>query len=126
DDEEKQKALETEIVTFEEWAARVRSDVNNPEFSPGYDHLRKAVRILGIKVIVYPTKGDYPYRYTIDATVPEVLKKMDCTMYDGRASTRIACTWKSLNGPVPKCSATRQRCAARGMAAVSVDGQKLP
>lgn len=126
DQEEKQRALEAEIVRFENWVAVVRDDLANPSYESTYEDWRLAVRIIGIKVTVYPTKGDYPYRHTIDATVPEVMKKLYSDMSEGRALIRIASAWKSLNGPVPRCSAIRRRCAARGMAAVSVDRQKPP
>lgn len=44
-----------------------------------YAELRLAIKILGIKVKVFPLHGDYPYRYQIDVTVPEVLARMNIT-----------------------------------------------
>ncbi len=84
DEEEEQAALEKEIVRFEEWVATVRDNLTDPTYQPTYEELRLAVRIIGIKVTVYPTKGDYQYRYTVEATVPEVMKKLYCATSDGR------------------------------------------
>ncbi len=84
DEEEAKTALEAEIMKFEQWVEQVRPLLTDPSYQPSYDELRLAVRIIGIKVTVYPTKGDYPYRYTIKATVPEVMKKLYNTMSDGR------------------------------------------
>ena len=50
------------------------------EYQPTYQELRLAVRIIGIRALIYPTKGDYEFRWQIFATVPEVLKKVDCVM----------------------------------------------
>lgn len=73
---EKQQAVsEAEIVRFEEWVTCVRDKVSDPDYPATYQELRLAIQILGLKVTVYPTKGDYPHRFLIDAAVPEVLKK---------------------------------------------------
>ena len=77
-EEEERAALEHEIVKFETWAAGVQEDLDDPSFVPTYEHLRNAVRILGLVVSVYPTQGDWPYRYHIDVTVPEIMEKLDC------------------------------------------------
>lgn len=76
DDEEERAAIEAEIVKFEKWAEEVRPYLTDPDYLPSYEELRLAVHILGVKVIVFPTEGDYPYRYQIDVTVPEIMKKL--------------------------------------------------
>jgi hypothetical protein len=87
DQEEEQAAVEAEIVKFEAWAQAVRDDLTNPSYTPTYEELRLAVRIIGIKATVYPSIGEYPYRYTVEATVPEVMKKLHCDTSDGRVLT---------------------------------------
>jgi site-specific DNA recombinase len=78
DDEEELAELEAELTKFEKWADEVRPFLTDPEYlslAP-YEELRLAVRILGIHVTIYPTIGDWPCRYQIDVTVPEVMKKV--------------------------------------------------
>ncbi len=82
---EREEELEKEIQRFELWAAEVRPKLTDPTYEPTYQELRLAIRILGIKAIIYPTQGDYPFRCVIDITVPEVFKKLDCVMADGSA-----------------------------------------
>ncbi len=84
DDEEEQVEIEAEIVRFEQWAAKVRPFINDPTYTPTYDDLRFAVRILGIKVTVFPTVGDWPFRYQIDVTVPEIMAKSHYVANDPR------------------------------------------
>ena len=73
---EQEEELEKEIQRFEQWVQNVR-DLANPDYQPSYQELRLAIRILGIKVTVYPSDGDYPFRYNIDVTIPEVMKKLE-------------------------------------------------
>ena len=72
--------LEVELVKFETWAEQVRPFLTDPEYlkTALYDELRLAIRILGIRVTVFPTQGEWEYRYKIAITVPEVRKKLDC------------------------------------------------
>jgi len=76
--DEKRMEVEAELVKFETWANKVRPFLTDPQYlkTAGYDELRLAVRILGIKVVVYPTQGDWPYRFAIDITIPEIMKKL--------------------------------------------------
>ena len=71
-DREKQHrdALEAEIVRFETWAERVRPDLTTPDYKPSYDDLRLAVRVLGLRCIVFPTQGNWPFRARFFVTVP--------------------------------------------------------
>ena len=78
DEEEELAEIEAEIVKFETWAEKVRPHLSNPSYTPTYEELRLAVRILGIRVTVYPTTGEWPYRYKIDVTVPAILAKLHC------------------------------------------------
>lgn len=78
DDEEEREKLEAEIVRFEHWAEAVRPLLTDPSYTPSWKELRIALRILGIRVTVYPTKGEWPFRYQIDVTIPEILKQLDC------------------------------------------------
>ena len=77
DGEEQDTKLEEELVKFERWAERVRPLLTDPCYVPSWEELRLALRIIGIRVIVFPTKGEWPYRYRIDVTVPAVMKQLD-------------------------------------------------
>jgi DNA invertase Pin-like site-specific DNA recombinase len=77
DESERQAKLEEEIIKFEKWAEQVRPLLTDCTYVPSWEELRLAIRILGIRVTVYPTKGDYPYRHQIDVTIPEIMKKID-------------------------------------------------
>lgn len=77
EDKEKEEELEKEIVKFEKWAEDVRPQLTDPTYVPTWDELRLAIRILGIRATVFPDKPEYKKRFIIDATVPEVMKKMD-------------------------------------------------
>jgi hypothetical protein len=83
DDEEKLMEVEGELTKFETWAQKVRPFLTDPDYlkTASYDELRLAIRILGVRVTVFPTQGDWEYRYKIEVTVPEVAKKMStCSM----------------------------------------------
>lgn len=84
DAEEEKRALEAEIVKFEQWVSSVRDDLTNPSYQATYEEWRLAVRIIGIRCTVYPSQGDWPYRYQVEATVPEVMKKLivPCTVQE--------------------------------------------
>lgn len=70
--------VEAELVKFEAWADRVGPFLTDPEYlkTAGYDELLLAVRILGIRCVVFPTIGGYKDRLTVDVTVPEIMKKL--------------------------------------------------
>jgi hypothetical protein len=53
---------------------RYETWLNDP---PSYDELRLAVRILGLRVTVLPTTGEWPYRYDISVTLSEIMKRLD-------------------------------------------------
>ncbi len=79
DNEAEAAEVEAEIVRFEKWAESVRPLLTDPlylEEKATYDELRLAVRILGIKVIGYPTGSKD--RFTLDITIPEIMKRLDC------------------------------------------------
>jgi hypothetical protein len=82
--DEKEAALEAEIKRFETWAEQVRPQLTDPSYKPTYQELRLAIRILGIRATVYPTKGDWLFRCNIDITIPEIMKKLDCVKDDGK------------------------------------------
>jgi DNA invertase Pin-like site-specific DNA recombinase len=84
-DQEKETALEEEIQRFEKWAEAVRPNLTDPTYEPTYQELRLAIRILGIRAIIYPTQGDWPFRCDVVATVPEIAKKLNCFMDSGSA-----------------------------------------
>lgn len=77
DESEKQEKLEEEIGKFERWVEQVRPLLTDSNYVPTREELRFALRIIGIRVTVYPLSDEYPYRYSIDATIPEIMKKMD-------------------------------------------------
>lgn len=69
--------IEAELVRFEKWVASVRPFLTDPAYleTVTYDELRLAVRILGVKVIVYPMGSED--RFTVDITMPEVMERLD-------------------------------------------------
>jgi hypothetical protein len=77
DSEAEQAEIEKELVKFEAWVENVRPFLTDTTYleKATYDELRLAVRILGIKVIVYPTGSKT--RFTIDITIPEIMNKID-------------------------------------------------
>lgn len=70
--------IEAELTKFEKWASEVRPFLTDPLYleKATYDELRLAVRILGVRVTVFPTGSEH--RFTIDITIPEIMKKLDC------------------------------------------------
>lgn len=71
-------ALAKELIRFEKWAYSVQEAMTDPSYiaHASYQELRFAIEILGIRVTVFPTQGDYPYRYKIDIKIPELLAKV--------------------------------------------------
>ena len=86
DDAEEWEEIEKELAKFETWVAKVQPYLTDPTYTPSYDELRLAVRILGLRVTVFPTNGDWPYRYQIEVTVPEVLAKVNIMSRANRGS----------------------------------------
>lgn len=83
EDLEDREKLETEIIKFEKWADEVRPFLGNPDYMPTYEEQRLAVRILGLRAIVYPLHGDFPFRYKIEVSPPEIMKHLaNCNQYD--------------------------------------------
>lgn len=78
DDEEKKAEIEAEIVKFEKWAEEVRPQLTDPAYlhTASYEELRLAVRIIGIRVTVFPTVGEWEHHFHVDVTVPQVMKKL--------------------------------------------------
>ncbi len=79
DEDEERAKTETELQRFEKWAKEVQPDLTDPAYikNAPYEELRMAIAILGLKATIYPTEGDYPFRYHIDVTVPEVMQRFN-------------------------------------------------
>jgi len=79
DDAEERAVIEAELCKFEAWVAEVRPFLTDRAYldSATYEELRLAVKILGVRTMVYPLGGDYPFRWDVKMTVPAVLGKMD-------------------------------------------------
>ncbi len=73
-EEEEREKIEKEIQKFEAWAEKVRSLLTDPTYTPTYEEKRLAVRILGITALVYPGKGEYPFRCKVEALPPAIRK----------------------------------------------------
>lgn len=82
DDREERLELEVELTRFEKWVDEVRPFLTDPTYleTASYDELRVAVKILGLRVTVFPSTGEWEYRYKIDVTVPEIMKKLSVAM----------------------------------------------
>ncbi len=67
--EEQRMETELELRKFEQWAKKMRPFLTDAQClnSAAFDELRLAVQILGIRVSVYPTQGQWEYRYRIEA-----------------------------------------------------------
>jgi len=76
EDDEERSEVEQEIVKFEQWVEKVQPLLTDPNYNPSYEEIRLAVRILGLKATVFPTIGDWPFRYQIDITIPAIVAKM--------------------------------------------------
>jgi DNA invertase Pin-like site-specific DNA recombinase len=79
DDAEEIAVIEEELQKFEAWAAQVQPALTDRAYldAATYEELRLAVKILGVRVTVYPLAGDYPFRWDVKMTVPAVLGKMN-------------------------------------------------
>jgi Recombinase/Recombinase zinc beta ribbon domain len=77
EDDEGRMAVEVELTRFEAWAEWVRPFLTDPGYleAVAHDDLRLAVKILGIRVTVYPTGGNWEHRYIIDVTAPGAAEK---------------------------------------------------
>jgi len=80
DDLEARAELEAELQKFETWVETVRPFLTSPHYleTATYNELRSAVKILGVQVTVFPSVGEWEYRYQIAVTIPEVMKKLHC------------------------------------------------
>lgn len=78
DDEAAKAEIEAELVRFEQWTEEVRPLLTDPTYleKASYEELRLAVRIIGIRVTVWPTSARTEQRFFVDVTVPEVMKKI--------------------------------------------------
>jgi len=74
DEEELFAEVEKQLRKFEQWTEQVRPFLADPSYTPSYEELRLAVQILGIHATVYPSKGDYPFRYKIEVRVPQIVR----------------------------------------------------
>jgi site-specific DNA recombinase len=74
DEEELFIQVEKELRKFEEWAEQVRPYLADLSYTPSYEELRLAVQILGIHATVYPSTGDYPFRYKIEVRLQQIVK----------------------------------------------------
>jgi site-specific DNA recombinase len=74
EEEEIYKAIERELQRFEEWAAKIRPLVDDPDFTPTYKEMQTACVILGITVKVYPDKPEYKERAVFAVAPPSIMK----------------------------------------------------
>lgn len=73
EDADERRLVESEIVRFEKWTEKVRPCITDPLYEPTYEEQRFAVRIIGIRVTLYPEKGNFPYRYKIEYAPPAIM-----------------------------------------------------
>jgi hypothetical protein len=64
-------------------ARKLKGLLTDPSYTPSYEEKRLAIRILGIRVTIFPTLGEYPYRYHIGVTVPAIMEKLSCSTNNG-------------------------------------------
>ncbi len=58
EDDEERAELEEEIRKFEKWVEKVQPLLTDSTYVPTYEEQRLAVRILGVRAIVFPSIGD--------------------------------------------------------------------
>jgi hypothetical protein len=83
DDEREKQEIEMEIQKFEAWAEKHLSQLSDSSQEVSYEEKRLAVRMLGLRVTVYPTQGDYPCRFQFDVTMPDIVKKIHSSTIEG-------------------------------------------
>jgi len=76
EDEEERQEVEAEIARFEKWAEGVRPMLTDPTYEPTYNEKRRAIECIGIHAVVFPERGDYPFRAQIDGNFPAIMSKM--------------------------------------------------
>jgi DNA invertase Pin-like site-specific DNA recombinase len=78
DDQEERLEIEAAIAKFEAWVEEVRPSLTNPAYldKASYTELSMALQVLGIRVTVFPTQGDFVDRFLVDVAVPEIRKKV--------------------------------------------------
>lgn len=69
--------LQTEVADFEVWMESRRKLLDNPDYEPTWEEKRRAIRSLGIRGIVYPVSGDWPFRRQFDLAPPEIMKLLE-------------------------------------------------
>ena len=73
EDAEEKALIEAKIERFEQWAEKVQPLLTDPTYTPTYEEKRFAVHILGLKAVVFPGSGGYPFRYQISVDPPEIV-----------------------------------------------------
>ncbi len=76
EDEEQRQVIETEIVRFEEWVAKVAPNLTDPTYTPTYEEMRLAVRIMNLHARIYPVEG-YPHRVELGVAPPQIVAKLN-------------------------------------------------
>src|SRR2546421_4042728 len=103
--DEEDVALEAEIQRFEKWAEDVRPNLSDPSYveKAPYSELRLAVRVLGIKCVVYPGSGDYPHNGgQLVVTIPKVMEKLTCVNIDSLMWRVVSWGSARKTGPTSK------------------------
>jgi len=98
DNDEERVEIEEEIVKFENWVERVRPLLTDENYVPTYEEKRLALRIIGIKMVVFPTQGEHPFRHRVYATIPAIMKKLHCEQYGGWITSNIVGPFKGGPG----------------------------
>ena len=73
EEEEQRDKIALEISKFEEWAYQVQGMLTDPNYQPTYEEKRLAIKIVGIRAVVWPMAGNYEHRLTIDVAPPNIM-----------------------------------------------------
>ncbi len=74
EEQDLQEELERELQRFEQWTAKVRPLLDDPDFKPSYEEMQTACVILGVTAKVFPDKPEYPTRIQLEVAPPKLMQ----------------------------------------------------
>jgi site-specific DNA recombinase len=89
-DIEQERAIQQEIDKFIAWCDTVRPFIDDSEYHPTYDEKRKAILILGIRAIIYPS--DHETRFELTTSPKGIVELLVEFGYLSISTLPIACT----------------------------------
>lgn len=72
--EEQKARVDKALSDFIAWCVKVRPFIDDPDYTPSYSEMRRAIVILGIKATVYPVGSKK--RFTLDLMPPSIMEAL--------------------------------------------------